>query len=213
MGTEGDDTWTSRSTPAARQASTTARVPATLVRSYAAHGPVTLTLAARWTTASWPGHGIAGPRPASATSASTSGSPSPAGRRCSTVTRSPRSASARAVAAPSIPLAPVTRTLTAGRARRRPAPDPPTGRLAARSIFDACRMSTGSCGWSAPRPRERRGRRTPQRGPSSQRVGETVGPRLDHDHHLLGARRDRRRPRPPGRPRPTPRPAARRRPG
>src|SRR5215213_4222163 len=41
-----------------------------------------------------------------------SGRPSPAGRRCSTVTRSPLSASARATPRPSIPLAPVTSTRT-----------------------------------------------------------------------------------------------------
>src|SRR5687768_2179193 len=74
-------------------------------------------------------------------SVNTSGRPSPAGRRCSTVTRSPLSESARATPRPSIPLAPVTstRTLppvpTADRREHRRAPALPSGRgVAGRSL-------------------------------------------------------------------------------
>ena len=60
---------------------------------------------------------------------------SPAVRRCSTVTSSPRAISAVASARPVIPLAPVTRTFIAPsprRHRRRPSPTAPPGSPAAR---------------------------------------------------------------------------------
>ena len=187
-------------------------------------GPTTSTLAARCTTASCPRtarrDGVA-----SATSPSTSRQSMPDGRRCSTVTSSPRSASSAAAARPSIPLAPVTRTLT-GLPHEPPRPASttvgPTGDLE-RSTLEACRMSTGSrsatstAATGVPATPARRGpgraaRAEPERAghpwrrdrPSRARTTTTT---------TCCARRARPRPRPRRPRRRRPRPAARRRPG
>src|SRR4029453_15374352 len=132
---------------------------------------------------------------ASLISVSTSGSPSPAGRRCSTVTWSPLSASACATPRPSIPVAPVTSTRTSPSVLRPTGPSTGQDALgpAGESLaVDLCGVPdvhrqgvdsqysgqgyAGSCPYSA-------------RELGCRQPNGCGGSRYHHRHHLLSARR------------------------
>ena len=160
------------------------------------------------------------PRPArtaagSVTSPRCSRSPRPLGRRCSTVTSSPRAARASATAPPSIPEAPVTRTFIAAtvltRAGRRPSGSarfgPPWSCGVRRPAATRARSTAATSTPATARTR------AASAGPASR--SRRPGPAGGDDHHDddLGARSGRPRRRPPPTPRAGPRRAARPRPG
>ncbi|OUD86658.1 hypothetical protein BC477_01595 [Clavibacter michiganensis subsp. michiganensis] len=126
--TEGEETWTNRVTPAARAARRSPRVPSTLTARKSSGSPASETLAARCTTASTPSTARATAAgsvtlPRWSTTAPGTGSAPlverPDGWRWKVRTACPADARRSATARPSIPLAPVTSTIT-GRSPGRP---------------------------------------------------------------------------------------------
>ena len=163
-----------------------------LADAYCAHGPVTSTFAARCSTASWP-RAARSTTAGSATSPSTSRHGRPEGRRCSTVTSSPRASSPVAAARPSIPLAPVTRTFTAGTPARLPAAARPAGRP--RRGPPSTGAGRRPAGAARPARRRRRHRRPPGRrqpGPGRPAPAGRRGPQARSD--ASGARSAARSP-------------------
>ena len=190
----GRETCTSRATPARRQAATTLRVPVMLARANSRYRPGMSTLAARCTTASWP-----------ATAARTAAAvgdvgehlavPQAGGRRCSTVTSSPRAASASATAPPSIPLRPGDQDLH-GRCPARPPASTPLGPAADPAAVDLGGVPDVD---RQPRGAQHGGDVDARRRAhgASERLGSAAAARAgrggrvahDDDHHLLRAAR------------------------